>query len=87
MSLSSSRGGSYSLVDAEGREHLRFTAGGGLLRVSVGDDERVIACPEGGVMAIADGCAVEIFAGGGRIAASASVFGEGEARWSGWVKN
>lgn len=87
VSLSSSRGGSYSLVDVEGREHLRFSAGEGLLRVSVGDDERVIACPEGEVMAIADGCAVEIFAGGGRIAASASVFGEGEARWSGWVKN
>lgn len=83
-SVVASRGGQYSLVDAAGTERLQFTAGDGLLRVKVGEDERVIACPEGELVAIADGCAVEIFAGGGHVAAAASVFGENDARWSGW---
>ena len=76
--------GTYALVDSSGAEAYRVTYGGGELRLASGDDERVVPCPAGDLELIADGCAVEVFAGEGRIAAASAVFGARDARWRGW---
>ena len=76
--------GTYALVDSSGAEAFRVTYGGGVLRLTLGDDERVVSCPAGSLELIADGCAVEVFAGDGRIAGASAVFGTRDARWRGW---
>lgn len=53
--------------------------GGGTISFNNGEP---IACPDGEMRLIADGCAVEVFAGGGRIAAAFAVFGD--AAWQAW---
>ena len=76
--------GTFVLVDSSGDEAFRVTYGGGELRLASSDDERVVPCPAGSLELVADGCAVEVFAGDGRIAGAAAVFGARDARWKGW---
>lgn len=76
--------GTYALVDASGATAFLVAYGGGELRLTSGEDERVVPCPAGTLELIADGCAVEVFAGDGRIAGASAVFGAGDARWRGW---
>ncbi|MER0071195.1 glycoside hydrolase family 32 protein [Corynebacterium sp. KPL2850] len=71
--------GAYALVDATGKEAFRVVQGGGTISFNGGE---TIACPDGEMRLIADGCAVEVFAGGGRIAAAFAVFGD--APWQAW---
>ncbi len=73
------------LVYASGADAFRVTYGEGELRLVAGDDERVVPCPAGSVELIADGCAVEVFAGDGRIAGASAIFGASDARWKGWI--
>lgn len=76
--------GTYVLVDSSGAESFRVEYGSGELRLTLGDDERVVPCPAGSLELIADGCAVEVFAGDGRIAAASAVFGAEDSCWRGW---
>ncbi len=76
--------GTYVLIDDSGADAFRVTYGEGKLRLNSGEDERVVSCPAGSVELIADGCAVEVFAGDGRIAGASAVFGASDARWRGW---
>lgn len=71
--------GSFALIDAAGDEAFRVTQRDGTIAFNGGNP---IDCPDGEMRLIADGCAVEVYAGGGRIAASFAVFGE--SPWQGW---
>ena len=58
--------GSFALIDAAGDEAFRVTQRDGTISFNGGEP---IDCPDGDMRLIADGCAVEVYAGGGRIAA------------------
>lgn len=85
---------SWELLDAAGAPALTVTLasategqGRMTLRRERDGNERVVPVIPGEVTLIADGCVVEIYAGGGRVVATSAVFGDGDARWKGWRKN
>lgn len=76
----------YELIDEVDHVALKVEFREGVLRLERGGEQRRIACPNGNLFLIADGCAVEIYAGNGDIAASQSVFASRGSRWKHWAR-
>ena len=78
--------GTWELVDQADRVAFKAEFQEGILQLERGGEQRRIACPNGSLFLVADGCVVEVYAGDGAIAASQSVFATRGHRWKGWVQ-
>lgn len=74
----------HDLVDESDHVALSVEWRDGTLLLTRDGGERRIACPNGNMFLIADGCVVEVYAGNGQIAASQSVFPNKGFRWKSW---
>ncbi|MCQ9370081.1 glycoside hydrolase family 32 protein [Corynebacterium sp. 35RC1] len=77
--------GAWELYDAAGAAGLKVSVADGALSLDVAGDVRQCALPEqGGELVIyADGCAVEVTAGGGAVALASAVFAADPRGWAG----
>ena len=78
--------GTWELVDQADCVAFKVEFREGILRLDRGGEQRRIACPNGNLFLVADGCVVEVYAGNGAIAASQSVFATPVHRWKSWVQ-
>lgn len=82
--LRSNREGVYQLIGSDAEIAFEVEISGGEMALRRGDQQRVVACPEGEFTLIADGSVVEVYAAGGRITASQAVFGARDCQWREW---